>query len=174
MPDRIRAAVLTVSDRCSRGEAEDRTGPLLREALMGLGAEIVACLLVPDDADAICREIVRLSDEVRADVIVTAGGTGVGPRDLTPEATETVLERRAPGIAEAIRAGSLEHTPTAMLSRGTAGVRGTTLIVNLPGSPRGAKECLGIVSPVLVHAVAMMAGRGHAPPPPEEGAESRS
>ncbi len=173
MSGKIRAAVLTVSDRCARGEAEDQTGPLLRDELTGLGVDVVQCALVADEADLISRELIRLSDEGSVDLVLTSGGTGVGPRDVTPEATEAVLERRAPGIAEALRAGSLGRTPTAMLSRGTAGVRGRTLIVNLPGSPRGARECLEIVSPVLRHAVDMMAGLGHASQP-EGGGEPRS
>jgi molybdopterin adenylyltransferase len=161
MERKIRAAVLTISDRCSRGEAEDRSGPLLRDALTEQGADVVEYLVVPDDASLISRHLVRLSDEAGLDIVLTTGGTGLGPRDVTPEATEEVLERRVPGIAEAIRAGSLPHVPTSMLSRGTAGTRGRTLIVNLPGSPKGAQECLEIIAPVLDHAVAMIAGGGH-------------
>jgi molybdenum cofactor synthesis domain-containing protein len=129
--------------------------------LVDLGAEVVERALVPDDLARIREALTRLSDEVRADVVLTSGGTGLGPRDVTPEATEEVLERRAPGICEAMRAGSLAHTPYAMLSRGTAGVRGCTLIVNLPGSPRGAKQCFDIVAPVLAHALDMISGGGH-------------
>ena len=159
----MRVAILTVSDRCSRGEAEDSTGPALREALTAAGAEVVEVALVADDEDRIKAELVRLSDQIGADVVLTNGGTGLGPRDVTPEATEAVLRRRAPGIPEAMRAQSLVHVPAAMLSRGTAGLRGATLIVNLPGSPRGAIECLRIVLPVLRHAVEMIAGGGHEP-----------
>jgi len=157
----MRVAILTVSDRCSRAEAEDLTGPALRDALAGAGAEVLEIAVVPDDAERIRRELLRLSDQVGADVVFTNGGTGLGPRDVTPEATEAVLHRRAPGIAEAIRMGSLARAPTAMLSRGTAGLRGRTLIVNLPGSPRGARECLEIMLPVLGHAIHMIAGGGH-------------
>jgi molybdenum cofactor synthesis domain-containing protein len=157
----MRVAILTVSDRCSRGEAEDVTGPTLRAILAAAGAEVLEVAVVPDVAERIQGELVRFSDEVGADVVFTNGGTGLGPRDVTPEATEAVMHRRVPGIAEAMRALSLAHAPTAMLSRGTAGMRGRTLIVNLPGSPRGARECLEIVLPVLDHAIQMIAGAGH-------------
>jgi len=123
----------------------------------------VATALVADDGPAIESELVRLSDELRADVVLSTGGTGLGPRDVTPEATEAVLERRAPGIAEAMRAGGLHKTPNAMLSRGTAGLRGRTLIVNLPGSPRGAEQSLEVLWTALDHAVDMIAGEGHPP-----------
>ena len=159
--ERVKAAILTVSDRCARGEAEDRSGPALREVLTARRVDVIAAALVPDDEAAIKSQLVQMSDQFGADVVFTTGGTGLGPRDVTPEATEAVIERRAPGIAEAVRAGSLSKTPRAMLSRGTAGLRGRTLIVNLPGSPRGAVECLEIVWPVLEHAIDMIAGRGH-------------
>ncbi len=157
----MRAAILTVSDRCARGEAADVSGPAVREALEEFGAEIVESALVADEAGPIKERLTRWSDEMSADVVFTVGGTGLGPRDVTPEATEAVLDRRVPGIAEAMRAGSLTKTRWAVLSRATAGVRGRTLIVNLPGSPRGARECLELVLPVLEHAVEMMAGEGH-------------
>jgi molybdopterin adenylyltransferase len=144
----VRVAILTVSDRCARGEAEDLTGDGLRRALEARGAQVVASALVPDDRDSIQAQLVHFCDNLGVDMVFTNGGTGLGPRDVTPEATEAVLERRAPGIAEAIRAGGLPKAPTAMLSRGTAGLRRGTLVVNLPGSPRG-------------HAVDMIAGRGH-------------
>jgi len=159
----MRVAIVIASDRCARGEAEDRTGPALREELSKAGAEVVELAIVPDERALIEAELVRLSDQVGADMVITSGGTGLGPRDVTPEATEAVLDRRAPGIAEAMRISSLAHTPTAMLSRGTAGMRGRTLIVNLPGSPRGALECLQILAPVLGHALEMIAGGGHRP-----------
>ncbi len=159
----MKVAILTVSDRCARGEADDVTGPFLRDALAVAGAEVVEIRLVPDERERIEAEIVRLTDEVGVDVVLTNGGTGLGPRDTTPEATEAVVERRAPGIAEAMRVKSLAQTPRAMLSRGSAGLRGRTLVVNLPGSPRGAGECLRVILPVLNHAVAMIAGAGHEP-----------
>jgi len=157
----VRAAVITVSDRCARGEMEDATGPEVRKRLEELGAEVAETVLVPDEKEQIRGALVRVSDQLRVDVAFTCGGTGLGPRDVTPEATEAVLERRAPGIAEAIRQASLAKTPNAMLSRAVSGLRGRTLIINLPGSPRGARECLEIVWPVLGHALEMMAGRGH-------------
>ncbi len=157
----MKAAILTVSDRCARGQAKDQSGPALRRALAARGVEVVEAAVVPDDRSAIESQLLHMSDELAADVVLTTGGTGLGPRDVTPEATEAVLDRRAPGIAEAMRAGSLAQTPTAMLSRGAAGLRGRTLIVNLPGSPGGAVECLEILWPVLGHAVEMMRGRGH-------------
>jgi molybdenum cofactor synthesis domain-containing protein len=159
----MRVAIVTVSDRCARGEAADETGPALRQMLTTAGAEVLEIVVVPDESERIQAELVRLTDRIGADVVVTNGGTGLGPRDVTPEATEAVLYRRAPGIAEAMRAQSLASTRTAMLSRGTAGLRGAALIVNLPGSPRGARECLEIVLPVLDHAMRMMAGAGHGP-----------
>jgi molybdenum cofactor synthesis domain-containing protein len=157
----VRAAILTVSDRCARGEFEDLAGVALREALEEHEVRVIGQSLVADEMELIEAELIRLSDKVRADLVVTTGGTGLGPRDVTPEATEAVLDRKAPGIAEAIRAQSLPYTQTAMLGRGTAGMRGRTLIVNLPGSPRGARECLGIILPVLAHAMEMIAGGGH-------------
>jgi len=157
----MRAAILTISDRCSRGEVQDQTGPILREALIDAGIDIAELLIVSDDIEKIKAELIRLTDQIGVDVVVTSGGTGFGPRDVTPEATDAVLHRRAPGLAEAMRAGSLTQTPYAMLSRGTAGLRNTTLIVNLPGSPKGAQECIQIILPVLDHAVKMMAGGQH-------------
>lgn len=157
----MRVAILTVSDSCAEGTAEDKTGPKTAEVLAAAGAEIIELKVVPDELDRIRSELLRLSDEVGADVVFTNGGTGLGPRDVTPEATDTVLERRAPGISEAMRSGSLAHTRNAMLSRAVAGLRGRTLIINLPGSPQGACQCLEIVLPVLEHALTMIAGGGH-------------
>ncbi len=157
----MKVAILTISDRCARGEAEDLGGALLRDALRARGVEIIASSVVPDERDLIVAELVRFSDALGVDVVLTTGGTGLGPRDLTPEATESVLDRRVPGIPEAIRARSLPATPTAMLSRAAAGLRGRTLIVNLPGSPKGAQEGLEILWPVLGHALEMIAGAGH-------------
>lgn len=154
-------AVLVVSDRCARGEMEDATGPALREALAARGAELVEAGVVADEQEVIASALVRLSDDLGADVVFTCGGTGLGPRDVTPEATEAVLDRQAPGLAEAMRWASLARTPNAMLSRAAAGLRGRTLIINLPGRPRGAVECLEVVWPVIGHALEMIAGRGH-------------
>ena len=157
----MKAAILTISDRCARGEQEDLTGPALRDSLAAHGSQVVELAMVPDEAERISAELLRLTDELGVELVLTNGGTGLGPRDVTPEATQAVLDRVAPGLPEAMRTGSLKKTPTAMLSRGTAGLRGRTLIVNLPGSPKGAIECLEILYPVLDHAVEMVAGRGH-------------
>lgn len=156
-----KVALLTVSDRCSRGEQEDVTGPMLSDVLAAAGFEVVELGLVPDEGERIEAELIRLADQVGADVVFTNGGTGVGPRDVTPEATTAVIDRPAPGIPEAMRVGGLAQTPMAMLSRGVAGIRGNTLVVNLPGSPRGARECLDILLPALGHALEMIAGAGH-------------
>ena len=150
------AAVLTVSDRASRGEFEDRAGPAVAALLRAAGFEVAAPAVLPDDADRISAWLRARADEDDAALVVTAGGTGLTPRDRTPQATEAVLDYRVEGIAEAMRAASIAVVPTAMLSRAVAGVRGRTLILNLPGSERGATENLEVVLPVLAHAVAQL------------------
>jgi len=154
----IRIAILTVSDKGSRGERTDTSGPAIKELLGPLGAEVVAAEMVPDDRKAIAARLRHYCDKLDCDLVLTTGGTGLGPRDVTPEATLDVMDRPAPGIPEAMRAGSLAKTPMAMLSRAAAGVRGRTLIVNLPGSERAVRECLAIVLPVLPHAAEMLRG----------------
>lgn len=150
-------SVVCVSDRCSRGECEDKSGPLISELVSGLGttAEYV---VVPDETELISAALIRLCDEVKSDVVFTTGGTGFAPRDVTPEATRAVIEKEAPGIPAAILYESLKITPRAMLSRAVAGIRGKTLIINLPGSPKAVGESLTVVLPVLEHAAETLSG----------------
>jgi molybdopterin adenylyltransferase len=156
----LQIGILTISDRVSRGEMEDRGGPAIAKAVGALGWQIADRSVVPDDRSAIADTLREWCDR-RLDVILTTGGTGLGPRDVTPEATAEVAEREVPGIAEALRATSLAQTPMAMISRGMAVVRGTTLVVNLPGSPKGATQGVETIAPVLEHAVAILHGGSH-------------
>ncbi len=154
-----RAAVITVSTRVAAGQAEDRAGPAVAELLSRDGFAVGEPVVVTDGVDEVAGAIEAACES--ADLVVTTGGTGVSPRDLTPEATRKVLNREVPGLAEAMRAASVEKTPMAMLSRAVAGIRRSTLVVNLPGSPKGAVENLEVVLPVLGHALDQIAGGDH-------------
>lgn len=154
----VRAAVVTVSDRCSAGVAQDTSGPAVAELLRReLAAEVAWSGVLPDEQDQISHKLIELTDQ-KVELVLTVGGTGCGPRDVTPEATRAVIIREAPGLAEAMRAASAQVTEKALLQRGVCGIRGSSLIINLPGSPRGAVENLGIILPTLSHAVALLRG----------------
>lgn len=159
MSIKVSAIVITVSDACSRGEREDASGAALVELLRETGAQIVETKIVPDDLDPLAQLLGELADRDDINLIVTTGGTGFSPRDNTPEATLRVIEREAPGLAEAMRRETLKNTPMAMISRGVCGIRSGTLIVNLPGSPKAVRESFAVVAPVLSHAIALLAGR---------------
>ncbi len=157
----IRAAVLTVSDRSARGEREDESGAVLAALLQEAGARVVYREVISDEMRPLVEKLRALAGREEVNLVVTTGGTGLGPRDNTPEATRAVLEREVPGVAEAMRAETVRQTPTAMLSRGVCGTRSGALIANLPGSPRAVRECFEVIRPVLAHAVAQLAGRTH-------------
>ena len=154
----IRAFVVTVSDACASGEREDASGAALVELLEGLGAEIVGRTVVSDDLDPLTAVLIKAADREDVNLVITTGGTGFAPRDNTPEATLAAIEREAPGIAEAMRLQTLNKTPMAMISRGVCGIRNGTLIINLPGSPKGVRESFAVIVPVLNHAIALLAG----------------
>lgn len=158
MADPLKFGILTVSDRSARGERPDLSGPALLGVLQAEGWEVVLYEIIPDDFALIRSQLVFWTSKNAPDVILTTGGTGFAPRDITPEATRAVVERLTPGLDEAMRAASLRVTPHAMLSRAVSGIRGQTLIVNLPGSPKGAVENLRVILPVLRHAVLLMRG----------------
>lgn len=158
MSTAIRAAVITASDACSRGERADDSGAALVELLESSGAEVLEKRILSDDLAPLVQTLEEFSKRDDINLVLTTGGTGLGPRDNTPEATLQVIEREVPGIAEAIRAESLKITRMAMISRGVAGVASGTLIVNLPGSPKAVRESFAVIKPVLAHAVDLMAG----------------
>ena len=157
----IHAVVITVSDRCARGEQVDESGALLVELLKELGALIVATEILPDDLEPLAEKLRGYANRPDVNLILTTGGTGFSPRDNTPEATRAVIEREAPGLAEAMRMETLRQTPLAMISRGVCGIRSGALIVNLPGSPKGVRESFAVIKPVLSHAIALLAGKPH-------------
>ena len=154
----IQAAVITVSDACSRGEREDESGQLLAQLLTEIGAQIIATKILADDLDPLANALKEFAERDDVNLIVTTGGTGLSPRDNTPEATLAVIEREAPGLAEAMRNETLKQTPMAMISRGVCGVRSNTLIINLPGSPKAVRESFAVISPVISHALTLLAG----------------
>jgi molybdenum cofactor synthesis domain-containing protein len=155
----LAAGILTISDKGARGERRDKSGEAIREVLSSVGVHIANYEIVPDEKDLIAQTLIEWADEGNLDVLFTTGGTGLTPRDVTPEATLSVVDRVVPGFAEAMRAESLKKTPMAMLSRAVVGTRGRCLIVNLPGSPRAVRECLDVILPALPHAVETLKGQ---------------
>jgi len=153
------AGILTISDQGSRGERQDRSGEAIREVLSSMDVRILNYDIVPDEKDRIAERLVSWADDDNLDIILTTGGTGLTPRDVTPEVTLAVVDRTVPGFAEAMRAESLKKTPHAMLSRAVVGTRGKCLIVNLPGSPKAVRECLEVILPALPHAVETLKGQ---------------
>jgi molybdopterin adenylyltransferase len=149
----VTVGILTISDKGSRGERQDKSGEAIREILTGTGLRIANYEIVPDEKTLIVEKLIKWADEDNLDVVITTGGTGLTPRDVTPEATLAVVDRIVPGFAEAMRAESLKKTPHAMLSRAVVGTRRKCLIVNLPGSPKAVRECLQVILPALPHAV---------------------
>jgi len=154
----IRTAIITLSDKGSKGEREDESGKIIREMVAGIGAVVSHYEILPDEKALISAALTRLSDSGGTDLVLTTGGTGVAPRDVTPEATLEVIDRELPGMAEAMRAESLKKTPHAMISRAIAGIRKRTLIVNLPGSPKAVRENLSVILPALTHAIEKIKG----------------
>lgn len=152
------AAIITVSDKGSQGKRQDLSGPAIAEMLAGAAIYVKHTLIIPDEVEQIQKAIIHFADVEKTDLILTTGGTGVSPRDLTPDATLKVLDKEIPGMAEAMRIASMKITPHAMISRAVAGVRGHSLIINLPGSPKGATENLAVVLPAIPHAIEKIKG----------------
>jgi molybdopterin adenylyltransferase len=155
-----RVGIVTASDKGAQGEREDKSAAVINEIITGLGWQIVSYRLVSDNPEEIRNSLLFMADEEKLDLILTTGGTGLGPRDNTPEVTKSVIDRDVPGIAEAMRFESLKKTSRAMLSRAVAGLRKQTLIINLPGSPKAVRECLEVVLPALPHGLEILTGRG--------------
>jgi molybdopterin adenylyltransferase len=154
----FKVAILTISDRGSKGERKDSSGPMIKEMIRNLPAEVVYYEIIPDEKEKIAEALKKSADQLKADLILTTGGTGLSPRDVTPDATLKVIEKEVPGFSEAMRAESLRKTPHAMISRAIAGVRGSSLIVNLPGSPKSVRENLIVILPALPHALSKLKG----------------
>jgi molybdopterin adenylyltransferase len=157
----IKTAILTVSDLCAQGKRADTGGKTIEEMLPKETFEVCQKIIIPDDFETITRTLRQFSDVLKAQVVITTGGTGLGPRDVTPEATIRVCDRVVPGVSEILRCESYKKTPNAILSRGVSVMRDNTLIINLPGSPKAVRECMEIILEVLPHAVNMMLGGGH-------------
>lgn len=151
--------ILTISDKGSRGERQDKSGQIIREVFSSMDVRIVNYDIIPDDKEIIVERLIKWADEDNLDVVITTGGTGLSPRDVTPEATLAVVDKTVPGFAEAMRAESLKKTPHAMLSRAVVGTRRKCLIINLPGSPKAVRECLQVILPALPHAVETLKGQ---------------
>lgn len=154
----FRVGVLTISDKGWRGEREDESGAVIKELVSALGAQVIKYDIVPDETDFICQRLMEWADAGFLDLVLTTGGTGLAERDVTPEATLAVIDKPAPGFTEAMRMESLKKTPLAMLTRAVAGTRKRTLIINLPGSPKGVRECLEVILPALPHAIEVIRG----------------
>ena len=157
----FKASVLTISDRCSGGEVEDKSGKIIIDMLKAINGEIVRYDIVPDEIDLIKEKLISYCDDLKVDLVFTTGGTGLGPRDVTPEATKEISHRMIPGISELIRSEGLKKTKNAVLSRGISVIRNSTIIINLPGSPKGVRESLEAISSLIPHMLDMLKGKTH-------------